>query len=53
MSKEERRKLLSDNPLITTMHYFERESAFWKDFIGGEARPIGKVTERWVVRAFL
>jgi hypothetical protein len=52
-AKEERRKLLSYNPLIATMHYFERESAFWKDIIGGEARPIGKVTERWVVRAFL
>jgi hypothetical protein len=53
ISKEARRRLLAENPLIATMHYFQRERSFWKHIIGGDGMPIGEITEFWKVSTVL
>jgi hypothetical protein len=47
LSKKERRKLLADNPLIATTHYFDRERLLWKHIIQGEGKPLGPISEYW------
>mmetsp|Transcript_11429 Transcript_11429/g.21234 ORF Transcript_11429/g.21234 Transcript_11429/m.21234 type:complete len:188 (+) Transcript_11429:604-1167(+) len=48
LPKTERLKLLAENPLLATSHYFARERAFWKHIMNGRYSPFnGPVVEHW------
>ena len=43
LSQSDRQKMVSMNPLISTLHYFDREKALWKHTLNGKHRPLGNI----------
>ena len=45
LSNEERRTLMTNNPVVTTRHFQHRFQCLVKEIIKGSGRPIGEVTD--------
>ena len=40
LPREESLKMLAENPLIASLHYFDRERALWENILNGKRKPL-------------
>ena len=43
MPKSERERIIAENPLISTVHYYDREAALWAHVLNGKYRPLDNI----------